>query len=201
MQEVVLFIPRILPNVSKKNIIDRFAELQIGSVTNIQSANRVNENKNRYWFAFITVKLWETPEGCHFWNQVIVDKETIRIEYFTPFKNSTKLPVTDLNIAPQMGADSNLHRYKNGFTKYLYWEIQLCNKNNTHLKDIQKNETFEATKKPKVVESVSIPSICDLELEEGEIYESSFTVKDHLYMYQDYLELERCIFGSNYLCM
>ena len=39
---------------------------------------------------------------------------------FTPLKNSTrtridsltKLPVTDLNRAPQRGADSNLHRYK-----------------------------------------------------------------------------------------
>ena len=56
MQEVVLFIPRILPNVSKKNIIDRFAELQIGSVTNIQSANRVNENKNRYIFIQLSNK-------------------------------------------------------------------------------------------------------------------------------------------------
>ena len=30
----------------------------------------------------------------------------------TPLKNSTKLPVTHLNRAPQRGADSNLHRYK-----------------------------------------------------------------------------------------
>ena len=45
---------------------------------------------------------------------------------FTPLKNSiriannslTKLPVTDLNEAPQRGADSNLHRYK-----YVYFEL------------------------------------------------------------------------------
>jgi len=44
-----------------------------------------------------------------------------RVEY-TPLNNSirtaddlsTKLPVTDLNIAPLLGADSNLHRYKTG---------------------------------------------------------------------------------------
>jgi len=42
-------------------------------------------------------------------------------KYSTPLNNSihtadelsTKLPVTDLNIAPPLGADSNLHRYKN----------------------------------------------------------------------------------------
>ena len=33
-------------------------------------------------------------------------------QFITPLKNSTKLPVTDLNEAPQGGADSNIHRYK-----------------------------------------------------------------------------------------
>ena len=41
---------------------------------------------------------------------------------FTPLNNSirtadelsTKLPVTDLNITPSLGADSNLHRFKYG---------------------------------------------------------------------------------------
>jgi len=43
----------------------------------------------------------------------------VKTNFFTPLKNlnrtavnsSTKLPVTDLNGAPQMGADSNLHGY------------------------------------------------------------------------------------------
>ena len=178
MQEAVFFIPRILPNVSKKNIIDRFAELQIGSVTNIQSAKRVNENKNRYWFAFITVKLWETPEGCRFWNKAVVCKETIRVDYFSPIRVAN--------------------------TKALYWEIQLCNKNNQRLRDIKWINTFETREpiqsKKKEQEPKKMPiSKCKLELEEGEIYESSFTLEDQLEIYRDYLELEKCIFGSNYL--
>jgi hypothetical protein len=46
---------------------------------------------------------------------------------------STKLPVTDLNIAPPLGADSNLHRYnicKNG---ELHKEIIISG--NTYIKN------------------------------------------------------------------
>ena len=51
---------------------------------------------------------------------VVVHANNDLMPKFTPLKNSnrtaiessTKLPVTDLNIPPQGGADSNLHRYK-----------------------------------------------------------------------------------------
>jgi len=184
MQSVVLFIPRILPNVSKKQLVDRFAELHIGRITHIQSKYRVNEKKNEYWFAFLTVSFWNTSEGCRFWNAVVVCKETICMDYFEP-----------------------------GITKHLYWEIQLCRRNNGNLRGLKEIPIFEEeTKEEILIESVaeSIEKVQEMthipyELEEGEIDESNLSksnlsTRDHVEIFQDYLELERCIFGSNYLC-
>lgn len=179
MQEVVLFIPRILPNVSKKQLVDRFAELHIGRVTHIHSKYRVNEKKNEYWFAFIRITPWNTEEGYRFWNQVVVCKETIPLEYF-----------------------------EKGVSKYLYWEIQLCSRNNDHLRKVKTMPMYEENKKEVQVQQVQVQEkkLVRIELEEGEIEEieeideSHFTTRDHLEMYQDYLILEREIFGSNYLC-
>jgi len=184
MQEVVLFIPRILPNVSKKQLVDRFAELHIGRITHINAKYRVNEKKNEYWFAFLTVSFWNTEEGCRFWNSVVVCKETIRMEYF-----------------------------ETGVTRHLYWEIQLCQRNNGNLKGVKAMSIFEEeTKTETLVEKEEVSSSplpplpplikvrCIESLEEGEIDESNLSTRDHIEIYQDYLELERCIFGSNYLC-
>jgi hypothetical protein len=182
MQAVVLFIPRILPNVTKKQIVDRFAELHIGRITHIQSKYRVNEKKNEYWFAFITITIWKTEAGCRFWNEVVVCKDTIRIEYF-----ETKV------------------------TKYLYWEIQLCQRNNGNLRNVTRMTIFEETKEDISIEgkiedqTEGIEETKEIVLEEGEIDESNLSksnlsTRDHIEIYQDYLELERCIFGSNYLC-
>ena len=186
MQTVVLFIPRILPNVTKKQIVDRFAELHIGRITHIQAKYRVNEKKNEYWFAFLTVSFWNTSEGCRFWNAVVVCKETICMDYFEP-----------------------------GVSKHLYWEIQLCRRNNDNLKGLTEMPVFEEETKEEIsVENVTLPPLPALIkvrcMEEGEIDESNLSKsnlsesnlsnRDHFEIFQDYLDLERCIFGSNYLC-
>ena len=183
MQAVVLFIPRILPNVSKKQIVDRFAELHIGRITHIQAKYRVNEKKNEYWFAFLTVSFWDTSEGCRFWNEVVVCKETICMDYFEP-----------------------------GVSKHLYWEIQLCRRNNDNLKGLTEMPVFEEETKAEIsvdTKEVTLPPLPALikvrSMEEGEIdesnlSESNLSTRDHFEIFQDYLDLERCIFGSNYLC-
>ena len=189
MQAVVLFIPRILPNVTKKQLVDRFAELHIGRITHINSKHRVNENKNEYWFAFLTITIWNTAEGCRFWNSVVVCKETICMDYF-----------------------------EKGVTRHLYWEIQLCRRNNDNLKSLKEMPVFEETKEEiltEVIEEKKMPTLIPVQklalvqdnyvLEEGEIdesnlSESNLSTRDHVEIFQDYLELERCIFGSNYLC-
>jgi hypothetical protein len=64
----------------------------------------------------------EVPSGGGKVTQSVKSSYIDNLYKFTPLKNqsapegridsSTKLPVTDLNRAPQRGADSNLHRYK-----------------------------------------------------------------------------------------
>jgi len=183
MQAVVLFVPRILPKVSKKQLVDRFAELHIGRITHIQSKYRVNENNNEYWFAFITISMWNTAEGCRFWNSVVVCKETICMDYF-----------------------------EQGVSKHLYWEIQFCRRNNGNLKNVKEMPIFEEETKEEIVvqmEEATLPPLPALIkvrcMEEGEIDESNLSMsnlstRDHFEIFQDYLELERSIFGSNYLC-
>lgn len=102
MQKVVLFIPRILPNVSKEMIIHRFQEEKIGNITHIQAKYRKNERNNCYWFAFITIEIQDTVPGRIFWNYVVLEKQTIALEYTDPY----------------------------GFKTDLYWEVRLCSKNN-----------------------------------------------------------------------
>jgi len=72
-----------------------------------------------------------------------------KLNNYTPLNNSirtagefsTKLPVTDLNIAPQRGTDSNLHRYKNSIVEDVYntneeidplWNIDIPNIKTDH---------------------------------------------------------------------
>jgi len=177
MQDVVLFIPRILPNVTKKQLVDRFAELHIGRITHIQAKYRVNEKKNEYWFAFLSLSFWNTLEGCRFWNSVVVCKNTICMDYF-----------------------------EKGVTKHLYWEIQLCHRNNGNLKGVKEISIEKEEVSPTLPPLPALIKVrCMGLLEEGEIdesnlLESNLSTKDHFEIFQDYLELERCIFGSNYLC-
>ena len=163
MSSIVLFIPRILPNVSKKMIMDRFLEEKIGKITHIQSKYRKNERNYDYWFAFITIEIFDTVNGNIFWKEVVENKITIALEYQDPSNVKTDL----------------------------YWEVHLCKKNNPQ------HFVLETTEKKTVVLETRLQKY---ELEEGEIRESPITTREHLEMYQDYLVLERDIFGNNYLC-
>jgi hypothetical protein len=163
MQKVVLFIPRILPNVSKEMIIHRFREEKIGNITHIQAKYRKNERNYHYWFAFITIEIQDTVPGRIFWNYVVLEKQVIALEYNDPY----------------------------GYKTDLYWEVRLCSKNNPEF-FLEERINSQINLLEKRQEKV--------ELEEGEIEESSLSQKDHLEIYQDYLLFERDIFGSNYLC-
>jgi len=159
MSSIVLFIPRILPNVSKKMITDRFLEEKIGNITYIRDKHRKNERNYDYWFAFITIEIFDTVNGNIFWKEVVENKITIALEYPDP---------------------SNVK-------KDLYWEVHLCKKNNPQHFVLEKTVACESRLQNYI-------------LEEGEIIESPISTREHLEMYQDYLVLEREIFGNNYLC-
>lgn len=156
MQQVTLFIPRILPNVNKKFIESYFLKKNIGICLDIKSKNRVNENGYPYWFAFITIQIFDTMIGRKFYNKVVEQEKTEVVEYYD-------------------------HRAKN----QKYWEISLRSTERKPLKEECKPLIKEYKPKATVV------------LEEGEILESNFGEREYLDMYNDYLQLEKEIYGSN----
>jgi len=82
MQEVTLFIPRILPTVTKKSLGDQFLQEKIGYCSNIKSKYRTNANGFEYWFAFITIQFFDTPNARMFYKKVVDEEKVVSMEYF-----------------------------------------------------------------------------------------------------------------------
>lgn len=51
---------------------------KIGVITNINAKNRINENNNPYWFAFVSVQFLDTSYGREMY-EIIVKKKKLRI--------------------------------------------------------------------------------------------------------------------------
>lgn len=148
MQEVTLFIPRILPSVNQTHIKDQFLKEKIGYCSKIKAKNRINENGFRYWFAFITIQFFDTPNAHMFYQKVVEEDKMISMEYM----------------------DQRLGQPR-------YWDISLRNLDKKA--NLRKRERMEP-------------------LEEGEIYETCFGEEERKEIYEDYLEIERDIFGYHY---
>ena len=58
-----MYIPRILGTTTTKDVVNTFKYLNIGNVFYIDMHKRVNENQNAYYFAFLIVNLFDTPES------------------------------------------------------------------------------------------------------------------------------------------
>jgi len=82
MQEVTLFIPRILTSVSKQRIMDHFIHEKIGYCSYIKSKYRINAKGFEYWFAFITIQFFDTANARIFYKKVVEEEKTICMEYF-----------------------------------------------------------------------------------------------------------------------
>lgn len=172
---VVLFIPRLLPNISKQFICEYFKTNKIGIVTDINAKHRVNENHNKYWFAFVNVQFFDTSYGKNMY-QNIVEKE--KTEYM--FYNELEDKYWEISVRLQD------RKYKN--------------KSSTKAKE---KEIKEKEVKTEVKKEIKKEIKKEVELEEGEIIEDNrimnthFTIYDHVEMYHDYRELEKEIYGNN----
>lgn len=58
-----IYIPRILGNVKKQTIINTFTDMNIGDVFYIDMYKKINENKNPYYFAFISLQLYHSKSA------------------------------------------------------------------------------------------------------------------------------------------
>lgn len=58
-----IYIPRILGTVNKTIIYDAFNRMGIGRVTELDMVYKINENYNAYYFAFIKISPYNTPQS------------------------------------------------------------------------------------------------------------------------------------------
>lgn len=66
MTTIDIYIPRILGSVKKSEILSVFPRMDIGDVTNIDMKYRINENRNGYYYTFITIKLYSSDRATNF---------------------------------------------------------------------------------------------------------------------------------------
>lgn len=70
----------MLSTINKQNVIDTFNELNIGSIFYIDMHKRVNENNNSYYFAFISLDLYDTEPAKNI-NKILKQYGNTRITY------------------------------------------------------------------------------------------------------------------------
>jgi len=170
----ILFIPRLLPNISKQYICDYFKSNKIGIVTDINAKHRVNENKNKYWFAFVSVQFFDTSYGEKMY-QKIIEKEKTAYMYYDEMQGK----YWEISIRAQ---DRKKHMNVNVATE----------------PDIPVTPTTRSpTPRPRPTKNMALLEEGEIEEEYPLIMNTHFTIPDHIEMYHDYREIEKEIYGNN----
>lgn len=58
-----IYIPRMLGSVNKSTVHEAFKNMGIGYVTELDMIYKINENKNPYYFAFLKIDPYNTPQS------------------------------------------------------------------------------------------------------------------------------------------
>lgn len=167
-ETVNLFIPRLLPNISKEFIQDYFKDNQIGVITYINAKHRVNENKNPYWFAFINIHFLDTFNGREMYDLIVEREKTAYMTY-----NETEGKYWEISLRSQDRKDKK------------------------KTPPNKPKPVVIAAAEEVVPEKVVPEEVPIILLEDGEIDETNFTIYDHMEIYKDYMELEKEIYGNN----
>jgi type II secretory pathway pseudopilin PulG len=68
---IPIYIPRMLGNINKKQIVDAFNDLNIGYTSNIEMYKRQNIHNHTYYFTFLNLQLYKTSSSTNFYNELI----------------------------------------------------------------------------------------------------------------------------------
>jgi hypothetical protein len=58
-----IYIPRMLGSVSKNTVYEAFKNMGIGYVTELEMIYKINENRKPYYFAFLKIDPYNTPQS------------------------------------------------------------------------------------------------------------------------------------------
>lgn len=75
-----LYIPRILGNIKRNTIVNTFSNMNIGDIFYIDMYKKMNENNNPYYFAFITIKLYDNKNAENL-EKTLNEKGSTRLIY------------------------------------------------------------------------------------------------------------------------
>lgn len=101
-RKVPLYIPRLLGNVKQQQLNSTFHELDIGQVFYVDMHNRVNENNNKYYFAFVSISLYDSKRASEFYQRLLHTGRT-RIVY-----NEKKNQYWEVKLHVEKGLRTNL---------------------------------------------------------------------------------------------
>jgi hypothetical protein len=71
-----IYIPRMLGTVNRITVHNAFNNMGIGRVTDLDMIYKINENQNAYYFAFITISLYDTPQSSSLLKKLNDQKKT-----------------------------------------------------------------------------------------------------------------------------
>lgn len=175
---VILFIPRLLPNITKQFISNYFVDNNIGIVTDINAKYRVNEKNYNYWFAFVSVQFYDTSYGREMYEKMIEKEDTVFMTYNKEEGKYWEISVRSQDRKRKLSVSSSSPKSKK-----------------TRIEDKKKEEKVQEKKEEKKERKRRI--LEDGEIDEENILETNFTFYDQVEIYKDYMELEREIFGNN----
>ena len=177
---VILFIPRLLPNISKKFISDYFMDNKIGIISDINAKYRVNENNYKYWFAFLTIQFLDTSYGKEMYEKILEKEETVFMTY-----NKTDGKYWEISIRSQ---DKGLYKKR----------LSPAPRPRPSSPTIIMQKQFkEEDPSPIILQTQKYTFLEDGEIDEENILDTNFTFYDHVDMYKDFMKLEKEIFGNN----
>jgi hypothetical protein len=87
---VEIYIPRILGKIKQNDIIEIFHEYGIGYITYIDMHYKVNENKKPYYFAFLSLELYDTNFANYIYYKIIYE-DIFRFNYDNKSNNYWEL--------------------------------------------------------------------------------------------------------------
>ena len=66
----------MLGSISKKTVYEAFKNTGIGYVTELDMIYKINENKNAYYFAFLKIEPYNTPQSTALQHELNKNKES-----------------------------------------------------------------------------------------------------------------------------
>jgi hypothetical protein len=188
MSKLNIYIPRLLGNINKKQIIDAFHYNNIGYASKLEMFKRCNNHNHIYYFGFIELELYDTTSATQLCDELnskgkfnfIYDIESLNyweIKKYIPRDQRAQLKQEQAPVHKQIQNDTQIMSFIRDFTD-----------------KISKPLTANASTNTNYSVWSDFPNIFGPYIH----YNNSFTDDDKLEFINDYNNLQHEIYNYNY---